>query len=203
MPGFAHRRPTAAVLLAAGAGTRLGRGPKALLPHRSTYLINHVVDELRAGGCSNITLVLGSDAQHIMDVADLSGCATVINANWQSGMGGSFRIGIEASPRGHDIMISLVDQPGINRWVIRRLLEHHESGRVTAAGYTDGHGKLQRGNPVLFSENAAREAAVLATGNNAGRVWLSRHADSVDLIDCSTLDDGGDVDTVDDLWRLG
>jgi nicotine blue oxidoreductase len=42
---------TTAVLLAAGAGTRLGRGPKALLPFRGRTLVEVLADVLLAGGC--------------------------------------------------------------------------------------------------------------------------------------------------------
>jgi len=59
-PTTAPATPTVAVLLAAGAGTRLGRGPKALLPHRGGTLVEHATATLLAGGCDAVVVVLGA-----------------------------------------------------------------------------------------------------------------------------------------------
>ena len=48
-PTTAPATPTVAVLLAAGAGTRLGHGPKALLPHRGGTLVEHPPDRRLLG----------------------------------------------------------------------------------------------------------------------------------------------------------
>jgi len=194
--------PVAGVLLAAGAGTRLGRGPKALLPFRGVPLVSRLAGELRAGGCAGVVVVLGAEAARVRAEADLSGCAIVENPGWAAGMGGSFRAGIQAAPAGHAVLVAVVDQPGLDRVLVARLLRAHVPGRVSAAGFADGAGGLRRGHPVLFGAAQARAAAAPARGDAGARTWLARNPEVLDLVDCSDLSDGGDIDTAADLWRL-
>jgi nicotine blue oxidoreductase len=56
--GTAGRRATG-IVLAAGAGTRLGLGPKALLPYRGRPLVESVAGALLDGGCREVLVVLG------------------------------------------------------------------------------------------------------------------------------------------------
>jgi nicotine blue oxidoreductase len=58
------------------------------------------------------------------------------------------------------------------------------------------------GHPVVFDPAAAVAAAQLATGDEGARSYLAQHRDRVRRLDCTTLADAGDVDTVDDLRRL-
>ena len=64
----------AAILLAAGESTRMGR-PKALLPWRDTTLVEYQVRELTAAGVERIAVVLGHDPgevwPHMPDEAHL------------------------------------------------------------------------------------------------------------------------------------
>jgi nicotine blue oxidoreductase len=109
---------TTGVVLAAGAGTRLGRGPKALLPYRGRPLVESVAAALLDGGCREVVVVLGAGAVDVQAAAGLDRCRTVVNQEWQSGMGSSLLLGnAAANPRDH-LMIALVDQPGLSsgRW---------------------------------------------------------------------------------------
>src|SRR5213595_117949 len=93
---------TTAVLLAAGAGTRLGLGPKALLPFRDRTLVEVLADVLLDGGCREVVVVLGADAPRVSRTADLSRHRVIENPNWASGMGGSFQLGVAAAtPEDH------------------------------------------------------------------------------------------------------
>lgn len=128
--------PTTGVLLAAGAGTRLGRGPpKALLPFRGRTLVEVLADTLFDGGCREVVVVLGAEADHVRRSTDLGTHVVVENENWAKGMAGSFRAGIDAAMAGNSIMVALVDQPGLTLTAVSRLLGSHRPGRVTAAAY--------------------------------------------------------------------
>ena len=203
---------TTAVLLAAGAGTRLGLGPKALLPFRGTTLLAHAADELLRGGCSEVVVVVGADAERVRTTALPTGCRFVPNPRWEEGMGTSFAVGIRAAGDG-PVLVALVDQPGMDGRLIEVLLAAHRPGRVTAAGYRSGHGvvgagggagrdSLRRGHPVLFSPEHAALAASSAAGDSGARAYLAAHLDIVDLVDCSRFTDGADIDTPDDLHLL-
>ncbi|WP_205834180.1 nicotine blue oxidoreductase [Crystallibacter degradans] len=195
-------QPTAAVLLAAGAGTRLGRGPKALLEYRQEPLVAHVASVLRDGGCAEIVVVLGAGSDQVRRQADLSGCLVLDNPGWSGGMGSSFRLGAAAVPSGFHMLAALVDQPGVTSAIVRRLRDSHKPGRVTAAAYRGADGELQRGHPVLFDAALVAQAAEAASGDSGARGFLQDHTHLIDLVDCSDESDGGDVDTVADLYRL-
>ena len=104
---------TTAVLLAAGAGTRLGLGPKALLPFRGRTLVEVLADVLLAGGCREVVTVLGADAAKVRAATDLSRHRVIDNPDWATGMGSSFRHGVAAAAPADDVLMALVDQPGL------------------------------------------------------------------------------------------
>ena len=191
-------RTTTAVLLAAGAGTRLGRGPKALLPFHGTSLVVHLGTELLAGGCREVVVVIGAGAEDVRDAGLPLQCRTVENTRWADGMGGSFALGVASVPEQDNVLVALVDQPGVTADLVARLLAAHRAGRITAAGYRPAAGvpgKLARGHPILFDSAHAIQAAGSATGDAGARLFLRSHAHLIDLVDCSDLSDGADVDT--------
>jgi nicotine blue oxidoreductase len=193
---------TTAVLLAAGAGTRLGLGPKALLPFRGRTLVEVLADVLLAGGCREVVTVLGADAATVRVGTDLSRHRIIENPDWGTGMGSSFRAGVAAAPQADHVLIALEDQPGLTTETVARLLAAHRPGRVTAAAYRDAEGTLQRGHPLLLDAGLRAEAAETATGDAGARVFLQAHPDLVDLVDCSDLSGGEDLDSPDQLHLL-
>ncbi|WP_306845952.1 nicotine blue oxidoreductase [Paenarthrobacter nicotinovorans] len=194
--------PTTGVLLAAGAGTRLGRGPKALLPYRARTLVEVLADTLFDGGCNEVVVVLGAEADRIRSSTDLGAYKVVENPDWAKGMAGSFRAGIDAAAAGNSIMVALVDQPGLTPTAVSRLLGSHRPGRVTAAAYPDESGRLQRRHPVIFDVELRSQAAAAAHGDTGARSFLKAHPGLVDLVDCSDLCSGEDLDTKDQLHLL-
>src|SRR5512141_677530 len=113
---------TTAVLLAAGAGTRLGLGPKALLRFRGRTLVEVLADVLLAGGCREVVAVLGADAAAVRAGTDLS------------------RHRVAAAARAEQGLVALVDQPGLTAATVARLRASHGPGRGTAAAYRDPEG---------------------------------------------------------------
>lgn len=193
---------TTAVLLAAGAGTRLGRGPKALLPFRGRTLVEVLADVLLAGGCREVVVVLGADAATVRTAADLTRHRLIVNPDWATGMGGSFRLGVAAAAPEDHVLMALVDQPGLTQATVARLLAAHRPGRVTAAAYRGPGGKLLRGHPLLLDSSLRAEAAESATGDAGARFFLQAHPELIDLVDCSDLSGGEDLDTPDHLHLL-
>ncbi len=199
---------TTGVLLAGGAGTRLGLGPKALLPFRGRTLVEVLAKTLLDGGCLKVVVVLGAGAERVRRATELDQYLVVDNPEWAAGMASSFRTGIAAATHGHNVMVTLVDQPGVTPAVVARLLAAHQAGRVTAAGYPEaafdgGHTtKLRRGHPLIIDVGLRAEVAESAVGDAGARRFLKAHPGLVDVVDCSDLSDGADVDTKDKLHLL-
>ena len=185
---------TTAVLLAAGAGTRLGLGPKALLRFRGRTLVEVLAGVLLAGGCRKVVAVLGADAATVRASADLSRHRVIDNADWDTGMGSSFRLGVTAAAPADHVLIALVDQPGLTAATVARVLAAHRPGRVTAAGYRGAEGKLMRGHPLLLDVSLRAEAVEMAAGDAGARFFLQAHPELIDLVDCSDLSGGEDLD---------
>lgn len=193
---------TVGVVLAAGAGTRLGRGPKALLPHHGRPLVEHVAGVLAAGGCDVVVVVLGAEAARVRAAADLTPHAVVVADGWADGLGASLRAGVaEADARGADrVVVALGDQPGVTADDVARLLAAHAPGRVAASRWTGGTGGARPGHPLVLDLAHARAALPGAGADRGFRDWLAAHADLVDAVD--QPGDGRDVDSADDLGLL-
>ena len=200
---------TTAIVLAAGAGTRLGKGPKALLPFRGRPLVESIAGALLDGGCREVVVVLGSGAPDVTAIAELDRYKTVVNKDWQSGMGSSFLLGnATADPQDH-LLIALVDQPGLTLRTVGRLLAAHRPGRITAASYGDGGadgsatGTVRRGHPLLIDVGLRSAVAETVTGDAGARGFLQSHPELVDEVDCSDQSTGEDIDTPEQLRLLG
>jgi len=196
------KQRTTAVLLAAGAGTRLGLGPKALLRFQGRTLVEVLADVLLAGGCREVVAVLGADAEKVRAATDLSRHRVIHNPDWARGMGSSFRAGVDAAAPEDHVLIALVDQPGLTAETVTRLLASHRPGRVTAAAYPGPDGKLRRGHPLLLDSSLRAEAADTATGDAGARLFLQAHPELIDLVDCGDLSGGEDLDTPAQLHLL-
>lgn len=196
-------RSTTAALLAAGAGSRLGRGPKALLPFRGRTLVEVLAGVLLDGGCRDVVVVLGAEAAKVREATELAPYTVVENPDWQTGLGGSFRLGIAAAPAGDHVLMALVDQPGLTPETVARLLAVHRPGRVTAAAYRGPDGTLRRGHPLLLDATLRADATESATGDAGARHFLQAHPELIDLVDCTDQSGGEDLDTPDQLGLLG
>lgn len=166
-------------------------------------LVESLVLALLDGGCRDVTVVTGACSEQVARL--LAGCDRVsvaFNPDWSSGMGSSLRRGLQAIGPGIDVMVTPVDRPGICAAEVARLIAAHRPRAITAASHCDANGSLHRGHPVLFDESWTSQAAAAAHGDVGARDLLATHRAVVDLVDCSDLDDGADVDVPKDLHRL-
>ncbi|TDT95827.1 nicotine blue oxidoreductase [Streptomyces sp. 846.5] len=188
--------PAVALLLAAGAGRRLGLGPKALLPYRGRPLIEHALAVLRAGGCERIVVVLGAGAEDVLATAELGDCGVVRNGDWRTGMGSSLRAGLSALPAdAASVLVALVDTPGLTPAAVARLLG---ADGLAAAAYGG-----RRGHPVVIPSRYWGEAADGAVGDAGARALFVARAGELVLVECGDVASGDDVDTVEqwERWR--
>ena len=101
---------TAAILLAAGASSRMGRA-KPLLDWGGRPLVAAQVKALQAAGCTPVIVVLGARAAAVRRALPAVARWTA-NIAWREGRAGSIRAGARAVPaHAERIVIASVDQP--------------------------------------------------------------------------------------------
>ena len=193
----------AGLLLAAGAGRRMG-GPKAVLRDQDGVpFLDRGVVSLLTGGCAQVTVVLGAaerDARALLDEAGWSvddRIAVVHAADWDEGMGASLRAGlsaIEGSPAA-SVLVTLVDLPDVDARVVRRVLDASSGTAALARASYAG----RPGHPVLIGRDHWPGVVSSAKGDRGARRYLEDHP--VTLCECGDLASGRDLDRPEDLRR--
>lgn len=189
----------AALVLAAGGSRRLGR-PKQVEPWGGTTLLGHVVGWVRSLPVDEVWVVLGAEAERVMQQVDLSGCGVVINPEWEEGMASSLRAGMDALTRlskAEAALVVLGDQPKVDPEVAIELLERRRRSKALAIlpkyRYAWGH-------PVLI-DRALWPRMMSLTGDQGARGLLKAHPEWVEEVWVESLPPR-DVDTAGDVEEL-
>ena len=167
---------TAAIILAAGASTRLGQR-KQLAMLRGETLLERTIRVAHQAGCVPVLVVLGDDADTIRASCKLHPAHAILNPDWMEGMASSIRAGIHAVQAGHaDAAIVLTcDQPAVTPLHLSRLKHRGEAtGEPIASAYAG-----RSGVPAWFPRTRFPELLMLA-GDAGARALLSS-AESVNL----------------------
>ena len=164
----------AAVLLAAGAGSRMGHRPKSLLLLDGEPLIRRQVRALQAAGAAQLVVVLGHYAADIGAQLHGLNLQVIHNPQPDDGLVSSQRLGLQALPDSLDgVVMALADQPLIETQDITDLLRAF----ADRPGNTDvvfPQVQGQPGNPVALS--AAVRTAVLQAHDDFGcQTWRQHH----------------------------
>jgi nicotine blue oxidoreductase len=165
-------------------------GPKATIEIDGGRLVDRAVTVFHDGGIKDVYVVLGAWQ------GEVPGAQVLINPDWQSGMGSSLRVGLDAilkNPEYSAAIISLVDLPGMTAAAIREIAE---SSQEIVMGTFEG----KPGHPVKFARKYWQEIMENATGDFGARNFL-KERDDVFFIALDHLADGRDVDTPEDLAR--
>jgi CTP:molybdopterin cytidylyltransferase MocA len=180
----------AGLVLAAGGGRRYG-GPKALVRHEGSLLVERAVATVRAGGCAPIYVVLGAAAADVRAQAQLGEVTLLENEVWKSGMGSSLKVGLEAlgATDVDAVLVVLVDTPGITAEAVRRVAEKGSRDSLVAATYAN-----RRGHPVLLGRDHWHGVTLLASADIGARAYLSARSDSVQTVPCEDIADDTDMD---------
>ncbi|MCJ0702428.1 nucleotidyltransferase family protein [Frigoribacterium faeni] len=207
--------PIVGLLLAAGAGSRMG-GPKALVADARGPWLTRGVATLLAGGCDRVVVVLGAGATEAEDL--LAGdprllgsqVSTVVADDWADGLSASLRAGLRALGADPDLqearvaLITLVDYPGLPASAVVRLLSvtgtPAGAGSPAAAGVPLGASILRRavfggrpGHPVVVGRAHWSDLAQSISGDRGAGAYLREHGALE--VDCRDLWSGHDVDS--------
>ena len=202
----------AGVILAAGSSSRLGT-PKQLLRYRGETLLHRTVRLAIAAGLDPVHVVLGCDASAVgAALKELRGrVTTVVNSDWQAGMGSSLARGIaslpgagtrpepdasvETCPDDADAelgaaLVLVTDQPRLSHAILAKIAAAYRTGgaALVASRYASG----AVGVPALFARRYFPELIRLA-GDRGARALFARHREH--LVTVAFPDGDLDIDT--------
>lgn len=189
----------AAVVLAAGASTRLGQA-KQLIEVGGESLLRRTARLAVAAGCAPVVVVLGSEADRMRTELTGVGVETVVNPEWLEGMGSSVRYGVSALGTGNampsDILLLVCDQPQLTGEHLQTLLAQSAAGgaAITASQYGG-----RAGVPAVFAAEIVPEL-LQCTGDQGARDIIRRDATRVQLVPWP--EGAVDVDRPEDLKAL-
>ena len=167
-----------ALLLAAGAGSRLGHRPKSALMLEGVPLIQRHIMALLGAGLQDVVVVLGHHAADLAPLIQDFPVTRVYNPHPETGQVSSLRWGLQALSAPVDaVLVSLADLALINSQDIQDVLHayaerpaHTEVVVPTVQGLP--------GNPVVFSQ-AVRQS-LLAQAEHVGcKDWQVQHPAAV------------------------
>ncbi|MGZ8512103.1 MAG: bifunctional UDP-N-acetylglucosamine diphosphorylase/glucosamine-1-phosphate N-acetyltransferase GlmU [Candidatus Limnocylindria bacterium] len=165
-------RATAAIVLAAGQGTRMrSRVPKVLHPMCGRPMIDHVLRALFDAGIAHPVVVTGHGADAVEGA--VAGRATCVRQEPQRGTADAVRVGLTAvgDPAG-EVLVTMGDVPLLDAAAFSTLLEARASSNAAVALLSarmadpSGYGRIVRGAdgaPAAIIEERDADAATLAT----------------------------------------
>jgi molybdenum cofactor cytidylyltransferase len=171
-----------AVLLAAGAGSRLGGKPKCLLELDGIPLILRQLSALEKAEVDQVVVVLGYYAELIEPVIRNSPIKIVVNPNPENGQASSVRLGLQNLSGAVDsVIIALADQPLIDSEDVSSLIAAYtRRGKksMVVPRKTTTEGEKKPGNPVMI-DAALRDQWLAGDAEMTSRNWRQKYPDTV------------------------
>ena len=188
-----------AIVLAAGASSRMGR-PKAALPlgRRGHTVLSMGVSALLSAGVPRVVVVAGAHPDAVRGAigAPDPRVSVIDDPAWSTGQLSTLLRGLEAidHPCLEALLVTLVDVPLVSPETVRALMREW---RVTGAPIVRPAQGNRHGHPVLFDRRLFAElrAADLRTGAKP-----VVHAHANELVNLAVTDEGAfvDLDVVED-----
>ncbi|GGX15809.1 nucleotidyltransferase family protein [Aquimarina muelleri] len=190
----------AILILAAGASSRMG-SPKQLLPWKKTTLIGHSIEQAITLQQASVYVVLGANYKLIYNEIRHFPVTVIHNTNWQSGIGSSINFGIKEIVEKDNllydaVLISLIDQPLIDRQHLDRLIAEYKQNTdfFVATGL-----KNRVGVPAIIPSSHFNDLLHLQEDFGA-RYIIKQNRNKVRVV--SALDKAVDIDTKEEYEAL-
>ena len=197
----------AILILAAGAGSRLGGHPKALLRKGGDTLLKRLIDSVQGLKPVEILVVTGFYADAIEEEIQAINRDAQIplrfvrNSHPEAGQSSSVRLGLESLMSDYDaLLIALCDQPLVGATEIQTLLYQFQQ-RTTREEIVLPVVSGQRGNPVVFSRRVINQ--ILDVSGMVCRKYMDLHPDLIRSFATKNEAYVLDVDTPQDIQTLG
>lgn len=203
--GLYSRMTVGAVLLAAGAGSRMGGRPKSLLELGGVPLVMRQLIALSGAGVDEVAVVLGHHAPAIEAAIGQFPITLVHNPSPDDGQASSVRLGLQAlSPRVDAVIVALADQPLIDAQDVTSLIgafRRRGDKSMVVPRVKAADGSTAPGNPVIF-DAALREQWLAGSANLTCRNWRENHPETVSWFETDNQHYRVDIDTPEDLERF-
>jgi molybdenum cofactor cytidylyltransferase len=192
--------PIPAIILAAGASSRLGQ-PKQLVEYHGETLLARAIRLAQEAGADPVFVVLGANLEAILPAGLSDRAVPVINKDWQEGVSSSIQAGLRSVhgmlPATKGVLLLACDQPRLSVGHLRNLLRAFTSeyGAIIAASAYEGI----LGTPAIFPRGAFRQLFELR-GDTGARVLFSKPPCPV--VGVPFPDGEIDIDTPADLDQL-
>ncbi|GLC25974.1 4-diphosphocytidyl-2C-methyl-D-erythritol synthase [Roseisolibacter agri] len=187
-----------AVVLAAGASTRLGT-PKQLLLHEGEPLVRRAARAVLEAGATPVVVVLGAESERVRTALDgLAGIELLVNERWSDGLATSLTSGVRtllAIALVDAVLLTLADQPLVGAPELAALVARLTDSRgIVAAEYAGIVGV-----PAVVAREHV-DALLGLSGDRGAGAWLRSLGDHVVRVPMPAA--AMDVDTPSDAARL-
>jgi molybdenum cofactor cytidylyltransferase len=190
--------PVGAVVLAAGASSRMGGSQKLLLEVDGKPMVRHAIEAASEGGCHQVLVVYASN-----DVKDaIDGAAEVVhNPQAAQGMSTSLRAGLDGLRSDMEAaLVVLGDQPLIGSRAVSVLLRSWRREGSRPAVAMAGNTEKQRWTPPVVLARELWPELVTLDGDAGARQLLDAHPELLDIVPAAGRPD--DIDTPDDYAKI-
>lgn len=182
----------AGLVLAAGAGKRMGRAKSLVVSPDGTPWVVRAAELLRSAEAYPVFVALGADAERAASLVP-EWASTIVVAAWREGVGASLRESLQAlAVLPSDVaalLVTLVDLPTARADAARKVLApgwtRTDLRRATYGG--------SPGHPVLIGRDHWAPLADVLRGDVGARAYLDSRG-TVN-VDCTEIGGGQDVDT--------
>ena len=191
----------AAIILAAGGSSRLGR-PKQLLEYHGETLLNRAIRLAHEAGASPVIAVLGGEYRTIRASVLDHTSIPVCNDRWRQGIASSIQEGVRAlgvcAPDAAGVLLMGCDQLRLTAEHLRALIDTFmasEAKAIVASAYASAHGV-----PAVFPRATFADLRALRGDKGARSI--------IEGVRCPVVDvefAGGevDIDLPEDIAQLG
>lgn len=189
--------PVGAVVLAAGASSRMAGSQKLVLEFDGRPMIRHAIEAASEGGCHQVVVVYAAD--EVKEAVD-GAAELVFNPDAAKGMSTSLRAGLRALRSDMEAaLVMLGDQPLVGSRAVSALLRTwRREGSRPAVAMAAGD-KPRWTPPVVLSRELWAEMDSLE-GDMGARHVLDKHPEMLDVVPAGGRPD--DIDTPGDYAKI-
>ncbi|NMA12783.1 MAG: nucleotidyltransferase family protein [Chloroflexi bacterium] len=188
----------AAVIMAAGGGTRFHSGSHKLLTRiDGKPILIHTVERVLSAGYRTVIVVLGYQAEALAALLQDIPVEIVLNKNWERGQSTSLQKGVLHLPEGtRSACLVLADQPFVSINTYRALARQQEEqpDKIIMPTY-----KGETGNPTMFPQLTFAELRSQSAADSGGRRLLKKYETC--LLETNDPYVIRDIDTLEDFRK--